>query len=447
MNTHSEAHLPDAQWFHPSHRPYRFTVLLFASLITYGSYFAYDSIGAIPGQLMKKWNVDQASIGTLYSAYSLAAILTLLLGGILIDRIGTRKSSVLFSLGVTLGAVLVALAPNIQLAYAGRFLFGAGSEALITAQNAILARWFKGKELALAFGVALTMSRLGTLFSFNTEALIAERFSPVTALWAAAFFCVASLLTNVVYVFLDKRGERFLGLANGSAGDRIVFSDIRRFTRSYWLVTLLCLTFYSAIFPFTALSTNFFAEKWGLPSASGEGAGFLQAVFFNFLHMFSTAPGTTSIIVFASMVFAPFAGALVDRIGKRATLMTLGSLFMIPSYLLLAFTMLPPKYAMCLLGASFVLVPAAMWPSIPMIVEPKRVGTAFGLATMIQNIGLMAFPWLNGQLRVLTKDYTASMIMFASLGLIGLVLSIALKAADAKAGGILENMEEPAKAT
>ena len=435
----TDSQSPSTHWFHPTQRPYRFTVLLFASLITYGSYFAYDSIGAIPDQLMRKWGVDQASIGSLYSAYSLSAILTLLFGGILIDRIGTRKSSLLFSVVVTLGAALVALAPTIQVAYAGRFLFGAGSESLITAQNAILARWFKGKELALAFGLTLTICRLGTLFSFNTEALIADRFSPALALWAAAFFCVISLLTNLVFVFLDKRGERAMGLADGASADRIVFSDIRRFSRSYWYVTFLCLTFYSAIFPFTALSTNFFAEKWGLPNASGEGLGFLKAVFFNFLHLFSTAPGTSSIIIFASMVFAPFVGGLIDRIGKRASLMLFGSLLMVPSYLVLAFTMLPPKFALCLLGAAFVLVPAAMWPSIPLVVEPQRVGTAFGLTNMIQNIGLMTFPWLNGHLRVMTQNYTASMVMFASLGLIGFVFSIALKAADTKAGGVLEN--------
>ena len=118
--------------------------------------------------------------------------------------------------------------------------------------------------------------------------------------------------------------------------------------------------------------------------------------------------------------------------------MLFGSLLMIPSYLLLAFTTLPPKFAMVLLGAAFVLVPAAMWPSIPLVVKPQLVGTAFGLTNMIQNIGLMTFPWLNGQLRVLTQNYTASMIMFASLGLIGLVFSIVLKAADAAAGGVLE---------
>ncbi|MEW5975090.1 MAG: MFS transporter [Acidobacteriota bacterium] len=426
-------------WFHPSRRAFRFTVLLFASFLTYGSYFAYDSIGAIPKQLMNAWSVDQSAIGGLYSIYSLAAILTLLLGGVLTDRIGTRKASLLFSGLVTAGAATVALAPNVTVAYAGRFLFGWGSESLIVAQNTILARWFQGKELALAFGVTLTISRLGTLFSFNTEALIAERYSYSVALWAGALFCLISLLGNLIYIVMDRLGERLLGLADGSAGDRIVLGDLRRFSSAYWYVTFLCLTFYSAIFPFTALSTDFFAEKWGLPASSGSSGGFFAAAFDNFRHMFSTAPGTSSIITFASMVFAPFAGSLVDRIGKRASLMLLGSLLMIPSYLLLAFTQLPPLISMILLGGSFVLVPAAMWPSIPLIIEKNRVGTAYGLMNMIQNVGLMTFPYLNGRLRVLTSDYTWSMLMFASLGIVGLVFALALKRADQAEGSVLES--------
>jgi MFS family permease len=192
-----------------------------------------------------------------------------------------------------------------------------GSEPLVVAQSAILARWFKGKELALSFGIALAVSRLGTLFTFNTEALVAERTGWRSALWLAAALCGVSLLTNLLYNAMDKKAERVLGLRESGAGDKIDWSQLRRggFPPSFWYVTLLCVTFYSAIFPFTALSTDFFHHKWGLPEASGGDQGFLSGVFYNFTHMFSTAQGTTSIIIFASMIFAPFAGRLVDRIG------------------------------------------------------------------------------------------------------------------------------------
>src|SRR5207249_4683941 len=135
---------------------------------------------------------------------------------------------------------------------------------------------------------------------------------------------------------------------------------------------------------------------------------------------------------------APFAGGLVDRIAKRTILMILGSLLMIPCYLLLGFTTLPPYLPMMVLGAAFVLVPAALWPAVPLLVEKERTGTAFGLMTMLQNIGLALFPWLNGRLRDLTHDYNASMLMFASLGGVGLLFALLLKRADLKAGSVLD---------
>ena len=428
----------EAGWTHPSRRPYRFTVLVFAASILFGSYFAYDSLGAIEVSLMKAWNIGADKIGATYTMYSVAAIFTVFLGGILTDRLGTRKASLLFSALVTLGAVVVAFAPNLWVLYAGRLLFGVGSESLVVAQNAILARWFKGKELALAFGIALSISRLGTMFTFNTEALIAERGGISAALWAAAGLCALSLVGNLIYNAMDRRAEQTLSLSEAGSGDKIVLKDVAHFRSDFWFVTLLCVTFYSAIFPFTALSTDFFHDKWGLPLTATQSGGFLSAVFSNFLHMFSTAPGTTSIIIFASMVFAPFAGGLLDRIGRRATLMIIGSLLMIPAHLAMRLTNIPPAIPMIVLGAAFVLVPAAMWPSIAMIVEKKRIGTAYGFCTMIQNIGLMAFPYLSGWLKESTGTYTASQLMFSSLGAVGLVFALLLWRADRRHGGTLE---------
>jgi len=425
--------------FHPSTRLYRFTILVFVSLLTYGSYFAYDSIGAIAPTLMKALDVPRSAIGTMYSMYSIAAIMSVFLGGVLIDRIGTRAASFIFASLVAIGAAIVALSPNIYMMYVGRFIFGAGSESLVVAQSAILARWFKGKELALSFGIALTISRLGTLFTFNTEELIAKYFNNYkAALWAAVIFTVVSLAAAAIYWAMDKHGEKMMALEDEGAEDKIVLSDIKKFPKSFWYVALLCVTFYSAIFPFTALSNDFFHDKWGIPLTAGGSGGFLGQVFSNIIHMFTTAGGTTTIIIFASMMLAPFAGQLVDKIGKRASLMTVGSLLMIPSFILMAYTMIQPRYPMMLLGAAFVLVPAAMWPAVPLIVRKEMVGSAFGLITMIQNIGLGFFSFLNGKLRDVTHTYTASMLMFACLGLVGLIFAWLLKRADAQEGGALE---------
>ena len=215
--------------FHPSRRPYRFVVLLVVTFMLYGSYFAYDSIGAIEDYLMESMGIGQSDIGLMYSLYSWGAIFTLLAAGWLIDRIGTRRSSMLFSGVLTLGAVIVAAAPGTLTIHAGRFVFGAGSEALIVSQSAILARWFRGKELAFAFGAGLTMARLGTLFSFNTETLIAEILGPAGALWVAAGLCGVSAVANAVYVLMDRHAEPVLHLREEGVTERIDWGQIFRF--------------------------------------------------------------------------------------------------------------------------------------------------------------------------------------------------------------------------
>jgi MFS family permease len=413
-------------------------VLLAVSLIAFGSYFAYDSVGAIETTLIRVFHTDRSAIGAMYSVYSIAAVFAVLFGGYLVDRIGTRRASLLFSMLVLAGAAIVAAAPDLPVLYLGRIVFGMGSETMIVAQSAILARWFTGKELALSFGISLTISRLGTLFSFNTEELLASRIGFRGALWVAAGLCLASLICNWIYVLLDRRAEPILHLPEAGAGDKISRDDIRRFRPSYWYAVMICVSFYSAIFPFTALSTDFFHDKWGLPQASAEGLGFFQGVFYNLTHMFSTAQGTTSIIITASMVCAPFAGGLLDRIGKRASVMVLGALLMIPAHLAMGLSNMSPVLPMILLGAAFVLVPASIWPSVALMVEEQRVGTAYGVMTAVQNLGLLIFPFFNGLLRDSTKGYTASQIMFAGLGAAGLLFAILLRMADAKEGGRLE---------
>lgn len=424
--------------FHPTRKTFRYSLLFFSAMLPFGSYFAYDSIGALANTLTEKLHLARSTVGSLYTAYSIAAIFIVFFGGMLIDKLGTRRASLLFSSLVALGALIVAVAQNDWQLFAGRLVFGAGSESLVVAQSAILAKWFKGKELALSFGVSLTISRLGTLFSFNTEELIAAYFKDYRyALWAAFILCVVSIVANLIYFAMDKYGESKLALSE-EGSDKVVFSDIKNFKPSFWFVTLLCVTFYSAIFPFTALSSDMFNAKWGYPTTIESTGGFISQVFSSFLHMFSTAPGITSIIIFASMICAPFAGKLIDKIGKRASLMVLGSLVLIPCHLVMGVTHLTPILPMAFLGVAFVLVPAAMWPSVPLVVQKHQVGTAYGLMTAIQNIGLATFPLLSGFLRDKTGGYVATQIMFAGLGTVGLAFALLLLRADKKAGGVLE---------
>lgn len=422
-----------AGFLDPSRPFYRFLNLAFIASLSFGSYFAYDIIGAIAPSLVGELHAARATVGTMNTMYSMAAILVVLFGGILIDKLGTRKSSMIFSVLVLTGALIVWQSRSIAMIFVGRFVFGAGSEPLIVAQSAMLARWFKSKELAMAFGIQLTVSRIGSLFAFNTGELFSKYFGSYRyALLAAVLACGLSLLGNVFYIILDKRAEKALNLRNESAGDKIVFKDIKAFPRAFWYVTFLCLTFYAAVFPFQALSTDFFADKWGIRRTVESGGNFLAQVFNNLIHMFSTAGGITSIIIFASMILAPFAGRLIDKVGRRATFMMAGALLIIPCHLAMGVTRIYPAYPMALLGFAFVLVPAALWPSVPLIVRSNRVGTAFGLMTAIQNIGMAIFPLLNGLLRDKTGSYTASQVMFAGLGVVGFVFALLLKRSDAR---------------
>jgi MFS family permease len=430
---------------HPSRPLFRFINLLFISSLSFGSYFAYDIIGAIAPSLIAELKAGRATVGTMNTMYSFAAILVVLFGGMLIDRLGTRKASLIFSSLVLLGAVIVWQARSIPVIFLGRFIFGAGSEPLVVAQSAMLARWFKNKELAMAFGIQLTVSRIGSLFAFNTGELFSSYFGSYRyALMAAAGACALSLIGNLFYIIMDRRGEKALNLRDESVTEKIVFRDMKEFRPTFWYVTFLCFTFYAAIFPFQSLSTDFFATKWGISLTAPSSGGFLARVFSNFLHLFSTAGGITSIIIFSSMILAPFAGRLVDKAGRRATFMIAGSLLMIPCHLAMGLTNIYPVYPMILLGFAFVLVPAAMWPSVPLIVRQERVGTAFGLMTAIQNIGLGLFPLLNGLLRDSTGSYIASQVMFASLGLVGFVFALLLKRADKREGSGLEVPNRPA---
>ncbi|MDI6845564.1 MAG: MFS transporter [Candidatus Saccharicenans sp.] len=423
----------------PQSRFYRFLMLAFIASLSFGCYFAYDIVSAIVPSLVEELKASRSTVGTFFTMYSLAAILAVLVGGLLVDKLGTRKASLLFSLLVFLGAAMVWKAKSIPIFFLGRFIFGAGSEPLIVAQSTMLARWFRSKELAFSFGATLTVSRLGSLFAFNTGELISRYYGSFRyALLAAVLACGVSLLGNILYVVFDRRAEKVLDLKKETETEKINIRDIKEFKLTFWYITALCFTFYSAIFPFTALSTDFFVDKWGIARAAEASGGFLAQVFNNFLHMFSTAGGISSIIIFASMIFAPFAGSLIDRFGRRATVMIFGSLILIPCHLLMGLTRIYPAYPMVFLGLAFVLVPAAMWPSVPMVVREERTGTAFGLMTAIQNIGLGLFPLINGFLRDRTHSYTASSIMFASLGLVGLIFAILLKRADVKENHILE---------
>lgn len=388
----------------------RWVVLLILGIVIFGAYYAFDALSPIASFIISDMGITRAQYGLLFSYYSLPNLVMVLVGGILLDKIGIRKAGNLFSGLCATGVLLTAAGSSFPIMLLGRFIFGLGAESLLITKTKILAKWFKGRELALGFALALSIARLGTIAAHNTSARIqALSGSWRLSLWVSSVIMFISFALFLIYAGIDKKTERtFEGQGRKDNSDKFVIRDIFRFRPSYWFVSILSMTFYSAIFPFTAFSTVFLQTKFGFSAVKG---GFY-----------------TSLIVIGSMVFTPLFGFLVDKFGKRATMMIVGSILLAPAHAFLGLTSLNPVVAMVMLGFSFSLVPAALWPTIPLIIEEKRLGTAFGLMTLLQNVGMTAVPWIAGKITDISGgDYTYSMIMFSLLGIIGLVFSLLLK--------------------
>ena len=392
-------------------RYYRWLVLFFISMAMFGNYYIYDSISPLADVLKAQLGFSDSNIGLLNAIYSIPNIFMVLIGGIIIDRIGTKKSAFLFAAFCLTGAIITASNGNLTSMVTGRLIFGLGAESLIVAVTTVIAKWFKGQELGFAMGINLTISRLASFTALNSPTL----FKPLYANWQYPLFIsvgagVISMVSVIVYFSMESKAERLWQLGTADQVDKVNLGTIFKMNPSFWYISMLCVTFYSAIFPFMTFSTKFFIEFHGL---SREMAGF-----------------TSSIIIFASMVGTPILGLLIDKIGKRATMMMFGSMLIIPVYLALVYTKLPPMIPMALMGVAFSLVPASMWPSVALIVESNRLGTAYGLMTMIQNIGLAGFNLMIGYANDATGGYVTGMWIFSILGFAGMLFAWLLKRAD-----------------
>src|SRR5271169_743067 len=405
--------MPETARPEPS-RLYRWMVLIIVSIAMFGNYYVYDALSPLADVLKQQLGFSDSNIGLLQAIYSFPNIFTVVIGGFIIDRIGLRKSLMIFGVLCLIGPAITAAASHLWTMATGRLIFGMGAESLIVAVTAALARWFKGKELSFAFGINLTICRLGSFAALNSPTWARSAYAnwrgPFLIALGLSSFCV---IGAIIYWILEEQAEKNFSLGEAST-DKVVFADLFKFGVSYWYIVALCVTFYSAIFPFQTFAVKFFMEAHG---KSREFGGFLSSTLTLF-----------------AMVATPLFGLWVDRIGKRALLMMFGSVLLIPVYLMMAYTHVSLYVPMVLMGVAFSLIPAVMWPSVAYIVDQAKLGTAYGLMTMIQNIGLFGFNLLVGWANDYShagpdhpSGYNLGMWIFSILGFLGLTFAFLLR--------------------
>ncbi len=416
---------------------YRWAVLIFVSVAMGGNYYIYDSINPLERIFIDHLGFSATQFGWLNASYSVAAVLTLLIGGIIIDRIGTKKAMTAFALLCLTGAVLTAAEGKAPLMIAGRTVLGLGAESMIVAATTALAKWFRGKELSFAFGINLTIARLASVAADNSPTWAHSVYYPQgfngPASWQGPLLLavgagVLSVTTALIYWVLETRAESRYELGKAGEVDKLEFRGIFRFNMSYWLVVGLCFTFYSAIFPFRTFAIDFFTNKI-LATHGGVVATEAMRVLSH-----EKAGFFNGLLPFSAMIATPLFGLLVDRVGKRAWFMMFGSLLLMPVYLMMAYTNISLFVPVSLMGIAFSLIPAVMWPSVAYIVEQSRLGTAYALMTLIQQIGFfllnLLIGWANDYAHAGLENpggYALGMWIFSILGFVGMALSILLR--------------------
>jgi MFS family permease len=418
-------------------RFYRWAVLIFVSLAMAGNYYIYDSINALERIFIDHLGFSATQFGWLNASYSVAAVLTLLVGGIIIDRIGTKKSILAFAVVCFLGAVLTASKGSAPVMIAGRTVLGLGAESMIVAVTTALAKWFRGKELSFAFGINLTIARLASVAADNSPTWANRAFYPdgpggqpswQNPLLIAVGAGIFAVVCSIIYWALESRAEKRYELGKAGTTDKLEYKEIFRFDFSYWLVVGLCFTFYSAIFPFRTFAIDFFTNK--ILAAHG-GVVASEAARVTSLEQ---AGRLNSLLPLAAMIATPLFGLLVDKVGKRALFMMFGSLLLMPVYLMMAYSPTSLYIPVSMMGIAFSLIPAVMWPSVAYIVDQSRLGTAYALMTLIQQIGFFILNLLIGKANDYAHagldnphGYALGMWIFSILGFVGLALAILLR--------------------
>uniref|UniRef100_A0A671LIM3 Lysosomal dipeptide transporter MFSD1 n=1 Tax=Sinocyclocheilus anshuiensis TaxID=1608454 RepID=A0A671LIM3_9TELE len=424
----------------PTHLLHRILVLFFMCFLGFGSYFCYDNPAALQTQVIQDMSLNTASFMQLYAWYSWPNVVLCFLGGFLLDRVfGIRLGTIIFASFVLIGQIIFAagaLANHFWLMNLGRFVFGIGGESLAVAQNTYAVNWFKGKELNLVFGLQLSMARVGSTVNMNVIGWVYSRIEAMLGsvghttlgitLMIAASTCLFSLTCALILGFLDRRAEKILHKEQGKTGEVIKLTDVKDFPFSLWLIFIICVAYYVAIFPFIGLGQVFFIEKFAFTTVQARAIN--RAVCF----LMGVLCVCVCVCVYIiSAPASPLLGFMVDRTGRNVLWVMLAVATTLLSHMMLAFTFWNPWIAMCLLGLSYSLLACALWPMVAFVVPEHQLGTAYGFMQSIQNLGLALMSMAAGSILDL-KGYLFLEVFF-----------IACLCCDIKVGGFKETSAQP----
>lgn len=444
----------------------RWLVLILISLTMFFAYMFVDVLSPLKTMLENQIHWSSQTFG-LYAGSEFflnVFVLFLIFAGIILDKMGVRFTAILSGSLMVIGAGIkvyalsnsfigsslfhwlnswwAAFPATAKLAALGFMIFGCGTEmAGVTVSRAIV-KWFQGKEMALAMGIEMGVARLGVFAVFWISPYLADRFSSVqTPVFFVFFLLCVGLLFYLIYGIFDKKLDSQQKATAVEEDEPFRFRDLGKVFGSgiFWIVALLCVLYYSAIFPFQRFATEMLQSKLGWHP------GFASRIF--------------SFFPIGAMLITPFLGAFLDHKGKGATMLIWGSILMIVCHTIFAIfpfsavghtiATIIAFSAIILLGISFSLVPAALWPSMPKLIDNKVLGSAYSATFWVQNVGLMSVPILIGSVLDSIRTnlpanapeesvYTVPMLIFASFGVVALLLSIYLKSIDKKRGYGLE---------
>ena len=434
----------------------RWAALILIALMMFFAYMFVDVMSPLKSLVETSRGWDSSAFGTYAAAeYILNVCGFLIIAGIILDKMGVRFTGTLSASLMVIGAVVkyigisdwfqttafcgwldswwVAMPGSAKMAALGFMVFGCGCEMAGTTVSKAIAKWFKGKEMALAMGLEMAIARLGVFAVMWLSPAVSEMFD--NSVVAPVAFCTCLLLVGlinfIVFSVMDTKLDRQLVAAGEateekSPEDEFHIKDLGKIfsSKMFWLVALLCVLYYSAIFPFQRYAPNFLEVTLGVDSATAA-------------QLFSCFP-------ILAMCLTPLLGIFLDHKGKGASMLMIGAVIMIVCHLSFAFLLpvFPYKWfavlLIVILGVSFSLVPAALWPSVPKIIDEKILGSAYCLIFWVQNIGLCLVPLLIGVVLNTTGGYLVPMIIFSSFGVLAFIFSLLLKVEDRRKGFGLE---------